>query len=44
MLWSTWQKEEIGIMSSIIKDLVQGVVLVAVRMLGYIFITNYLGV
>lgn len=31
-------------MSSIIKDSVQGVVLGAVLMLGYILLTNYLGV
>ena len=31
-------------MTNILKDFVQGVVLGAVLMLGYIFITNYLGV
>jgi hypothetical protein len=31
-------------MSDIVKDFIQGAVLGAVLMLGYIFITNYLGV
>ena len=31
-------------MSSIIKDFIQGVVLGGVLMLGYILLTNYLGV
>ncbi len=31
-------------MSDIVKDFIQGVVLGAVLMLGYILLTNYLGV
>lgn len=31
-------------MSNIVKDFIQGVVLGGVLMLGYIFLTNYLGV
>ena len=31
-------------MSNIVKDFIQGVVLGGILMLGYIFLTNYLGV